>query len=290
MELRHLEQFVAVAEERHFTRAADRCHIAQSALSTSIRALERELGAKLFVRTTRPVRLTEAGEALLPQARRTLEAAQQARDAVSHAQGQVRGSVVIGHSRGPIGSWLGDYHRLHPKVNIVLEQAAAPALIDGVRNGRLDVALASVPPSHDPPGVTVVRREEVPLGIVCGQEHRLARRASAAIGNLRHERFVMVTSSHPAAPVADKFWAAADGHCSAEAADAASALELVARGFGIALMPRGWTETRRDLHWVKLTRPKPVVAFGVVISDRAPSMAVQALLEQLHGASHLVEP
>ena len=75
MELRHLEHFVAVAEERNFTRAARRLHLVQSALSVSIRSLERELGARLFERTTREVRLTDAGRVLLPEARRTLDAA-----------------------------------------------------------------------------------------------------------------------------------------------------------------------------------------------------------------------
>jgi DNA-binding transcriptional LysR family regulator len=75
MELRHLEHFVAVAEERNFTRAARRLHLVQSALSVSIRSLERELGTQLFERTTREVKLTDTGRVLLPEARRTLDAA-----------------------------------------------------------------------------------------------------------------------------------------------------------------------------------------------------------------------
>jgi len=75
VELRHLEHFVAVAEERNFTRAARRLHLVQSALSVSIRSLERELDTQLFERTTREVRLTDAGRVLLPEARRTLDAA-----------------------------------------------------------------------------------------------------------------------------------------------------------------------------------------------------------------------
>ncbi|MFD0788599.1 LysR family transcriptional regulator, partial [Micromonospora azadirachtae] len=80
MELRHLEYFVAVAAERSFTRAANRLHVVQSAVSAAISSLERELGSTLFERSAQRVDLTEAGEALLPQARATLDAAQAARD------------------------------------------------------------------------------------------------------------------------------------------------------------------------------------------------------------------
>src|SRR5262249_59501572 len=82
MELRQLEQFLAVAEEGHFTRAASRCRMSQSALSASIRSLERELDSRLFMRTTRKVELTEAGRVLLEEARRTLAAAASARESV----------------------------------------------------------------------------------------------------------------------------------------------------------------------------------------------------------------
>src|SRR3979490_507345 len=96
VELRHLEHFVAVAEERSFTRAAARIHLVQSALSVSIRSLERELGSRLFKRTTHPAELTDAGGALLVEARRTLAAAEAARDAVAAVHGGVRGTVRVG--------------------------------------------------------------------------------------------------------------------------------------------------------------------------------------------------
>nr|WP_194920636.1 LysR family transcriptional regulator [Catenulispora rubra] len=88
MELRQLEQFVAVAEERHFTRAAARVHVGQSGLSAAIAALEHELGDALFVRDNRQVTLTAAGQALLPAARRALAAAQDGRDAVAGGRGR----------------------------------------------------------------------------------------------------------------------------------------------------------------------------------------------------------
>jgi len=90
MELRQLAHFLAVAEANHFTHAASRVHLTQSSLSSSIRALERELGSELFVRSTRRVELTEAGRALLPPAQRARAAAEAGRDAVAGVRGLVR--------------------------------------------------------------------------------------------------------------------------------------------------------------------------------------------------------
>ena len=94
MDLRQLEHFLAVAEEQHFTRAARRVNIVQSGLSASIRALEEELGAPLFIRSTRRVDLTAAGRVLAEEARRVLAAAQGARDAVAAVQGLAPGAVI----------------------------------------------------------------------------------------------------------------------------------------------------------------------------------------------------
>src|SRR3954470_9087378 len=96
MELRHLATFAAVAEEGSFTRAAGRLHVVQSAVSSGVRALERELGVTLFDRTTHRVELSDAGRALLPEARRTLAAAEAARDAIHQLRGGLRGTVRLG--------------------------------------------------------------------------------------------------------------------------------------------------------------------------------------------------
>ena len=96
VELRQLATFVAVAEEGSFTRAADRLHVVQSAVSAGVRNLERQLETRLFDRSTHRVELTDSGRALLPEARATLAAAQAARDAVDEARGGLRGTVVLG--------------------------------------------------------------------------------------------------------------------------------------------------------------------------------------------------
>jgi DNA-binding transcriptional LysR family regulator len=96
VELRHLEYFLAVAENRSFTEAAKRLHVVQSGVSATIKALERELGAELFVRGPAGVLLTPAGEVLRPRARETLDAARAAKDAVNATLGSVRGTVTVG--------------------------------------------------------------------------------------------------------------------------------------------------------------------------------------------------
>ncbi len=133
MELRQLSHVVAVAEERHFTRAAARVHLTQSSLSSSARALERELGSDLFMRSTRQVELTEAGRALLPAARRAIAAAEDAHDAVAAVRGLVRGHLAIGAIQAlgqvHLPGLVARFHRTFPAVTLRLHHAGAPELV-----------------------------------------------------------------------------------------------------------------------------------------------------------------
>lgn len=148
MELRQLEYFVAVAEERHFTRAAQRMVVSQSGLSASVRALERELGAALFTRTTRSVELTGAGRALLAEATRTLAAARAAGDAVAAVQGLLRGSLSVGTEQCvnvDVGALLARFRAEHGNVEIRLRQAGSAVMAQDVADGRLDLAFITLP-------------------------------------------------------------------------------------------------------------------------------------------------
>jgi DNA-binding transcriptional LysR family regulator len=149
VELRQLEHFVAAAEAGHFTRAAGRCHISQSALSTSIRSLERELGVPLFARTTRKVELTEAGRVLLDEARGTLAAATSARNAVLAMRGLLRGSLTVGGIPTPgqldQAALLARFRDRYPAVHIRYVRDTSMALIPEVESSRLDVAFVSLP-------------------------------------------------------------------------------------------------------------------------------------------------
>ena len=149
MELRQLTHFLAVAEERHFTRAAQRVHLTQSSLSSSIRSLERELGSELFVRSTRQVELTQAGRALTPAARRAVAASEEAKDAVAGVRGLVRGQLTIGaiQLRGllDIPALLARYHRRHPAVALRLRHDSVTSLVRRTADGELELAIVDLP-------------------------------------------------------------------------------------------------------------------------------------------------
>lgn len=181
MELRQLELFVAVAEEGQFTAAARRCHLSQSSLSTAIRGLERDLGAELFLRTTRRVRLTDAGEALLGEARRTLMAAAAARAAVEQTGSELRGTLTVGGipSAGIFdqAGALAAFRRSHPAVDIRYTRTDSATLLAALAEGGLDAAFVTMP-ARLPRGVTAVPLITGHLVFICRPDHPLAGRDS----------------------------------------------------------------------------------------------------------------
>lgn len=190
MELRHLQHFVAVAEDQHFTRAAERLLVSQSGLSASIRALERELQTPLFVRTTRRVTLTPAGRALLGEAERILAQVRTAHEAVAAVQGVLRGMLALGSEQCVAGvnvaGLLATFRRQHPDVEICLRQAGSGALAEEVAAGRLDLAFV-VRTQEDTDQLRSVPLTSEPMTVLCHPSHRLA-----AARRVRHARRIWV--------------------------------------------------------------------------------------------------
>ena len=187
MDLRQLEHFVTVAEEKHFTRASERLFISQSGLSASIRALEKELEAELFDRNTRRVELTDAGQALLEESRRTLASVLAARDAVAAVQGLRRGRLRVGTEQClgavDVPRELAHFHAEHPGVELLVQQAGSARLVDEVHTGRLDVAFVAGP-TGAPEDVRFVRLASEPMTLVCRPEHELRRAGSGSTGKV----------------------------------------------------------------------------------------------------------
>ncbi|MFE9777345.1 LysR family transcriptional regulator [Streptomyces sp. NPDC005775] len=242
MELRQLEHFVAVAQERHFTRAAERVAVSQSGLSASVRALEQELRTPLFSRTTRSVRLTEAGRALLVEAERTLAGARAAKDAVDAVRGLLRGTLSVGVEQCVAGlnlpRLLAAFHREHPHMEIRLRQEGTTNLVDGVAGGRLDIAFAATVSPVEWRGELVPLARE-PMVLLCAPGHRLAPADRVGWEELAGEAFIDFHPDFGPRRAADEAFATARVRrtVALEVNDVHTLLELVREGLGIAVVP-----------------------------------------------------
>ena len=290
MELRHLEYFVSVAEERHFTRAAERLLVSQSGLSASIRALERELGAKLFVRTTRSVELTGAGRALLSEATRALASVRAAREAVAAVQGLLRGTLSVGTEQCIAGvhvpELLARFREEHPQVEIRLRQAGSAQLAESVAAGRLDLAFVALcgPP---PQGVRLLPLTEEPLILLCHPGHALAGGQEARWAELKGEALVDFQLDWGVRQLTERTFAAAgiERQVALEVNDVHSMIELVEQGLGVAVVPRHFARKPQasGLCAVPLTEgPQPVWEVSVALpAGDAASPAARKLCAYL---------
>ena len=192
VELRHLRYFVAVAEELHFTRAAQRVHIAQQPLSAAIARLEQQLGVTLLERTTRRVQLTEAGEALLEPARAALRAVDEALAAAQAAGRGEAGDLSVGLSSG---AWYGleplfdAVRERHPQLRLHVRQQSTRPLLDDLRAGRLDVAVGLC--VQDPGGLAIQRLKDEPVFLAVPGDHPLAGAEDAAWTDLGKDVFAL---------------------------------------------------------------------------------------------------
>ena len=285
MELRQLEHFLAVAEECHFTRAAHRLHMAQSGLSASIRALEVELGEPLFLRTTRQVELTQAGRALLPEARRALSSVSAAKDAVAAVQGLLRGTLSVGSLQClhvvHLPAVLARFHELHPGVEIRMRQSGNAELVEEVRAGRLD--LAFVTRQHrmaDDLRVSTLSSE--PLVLACAPDSPFATRDSVELAELAGRPFVDFNADWGTRDEVDRTLAAAgvERHVAVEVNDVHSLLDFVTFGLGVALVPQSFAVKTDRACFVGLRGDVPV-AETVVVTANTVGASASVLLDMV---------
>ena len=291
MELRHLAHFVTVAEEQNFTRAARRLHLVQSALSVSIRSLENELHTPLFERTTREVRLTDAGRTLLPEAHRTLDAAADAQAAVLDARQGLRGTLRLGmlqvvSSGFDVSSLIARFHRERPLVELSPKTApgGSAALIADVRHGTLDATFAVITAS-DMPGLTATTLTSEPVLLGCQPEHPLARRASVSLSELADEPFVDYAPGWGARTIADQLFTQAgiERSIGIEVPDASIHAALVRAGIGLAILPQSII-THAGLAAVPL-RPATTFTVAFVTTAERPQSPVTRAFAQLVAAT-----
>jgi DNA-binding transcriptional LysR family regulator len=206
MELRQIKFFMAVAEERHFGRAAERMYIAQPALSQHVRRLERELEVQLFDRSARQVRLTPAGEAFLEVAKRMSRQVDEATMAARRAEAGEAGSLGVGVHlpvAAPVLSvLLRHWNRLRPAVRPRLTSGRTGELIDLVRRRELDVALVDGPVTDRSLSSALVLEDH--MVIVLPADHPLAREDTLSFRSLSGEQFVSV-ARHSSMSLHDRF-------------------------------------------------------------------------------------
>jgi DNA-binding transcriptional LysR family regulator len=243
VELRHLEYFLAVADTRSFTQAAKRLHVVQSGVSATIKALERELGAELFVRGPAGVTLTPAGQQLRPGARATLDAARAAKDAVNATRGDVYGTVTLGTLTSidvvDLPTLLADLRSRHPGVLVQLRSARAGSagLARQLRDGDLDIAFLVF--TETPPADLHTRLvAAAPLLLVVPADHPLAERDEVRLAELAGMSFVDAPPGYGTRAVIDKAFTAAgvERTVALEVADLGTAAAYIRNGLGIGFL------------------------------------------------------
>ncbi|WP_030439276.1 LysR family transcriptional regulator [Actinoplanes subtropicus] len=290
MELQQMRYVLAVAGTGNFTRAARECRVVQSALSHQIAALERELGVRLFARTSRRVALTAAGEAFLPAARACLEAADRAAVDAAAATGEIRGRLAVGMIPTVTGldlpAVLRDFHTRHPRVRIVLRGGGSDEMVESVRAGELDVALLGLPESVRPRGVRYRALDHDRHVAVLARTHRLATRARLDLAALAGEPFADFPADTAGRAQSDLAFAAAG--LSREVAFEAMAtdliLGLIRQGLAVALLPSRFVAGLPDVVTVPLADGPTRVEY-LAWSDFNPTPAAAAFVEAAAGQS-----
>lgn len=251
MDLRQLEYFVAVAEERNFTRAAERVHISQSGVSAQIRQLERELGAELFDRSARTATLTVAGKAALKHARTALTAAAAVGQAVGEVTDLIRGQLTVGMVVGctitPLFDALAAFNRAHPGVEISLLEDNSDRLVEGVQAGTIDLALiGTATVRHDGLDALTIISERLVAAVPAG--HPLAEQRRVALRDLCAYPIVCMPPGTGLRTVLDQACAAQNLRLvialQASAADAIA--DLGARGLAVAILSESMAARYRD--------------------------------------------
>lgn len=291
MDIKKIKYFIAVAEELHFGRAAQRLFISQPPLSFHIKALEEELGVQLFVRDRHSVRLTEAGTVFLEHARAIMRMVPIAIEATRRAAQSAHGLLQIGYSGSAMFSdnilgCIANYRREHPAVEVGLYEGPTHTHIDHVRQGRCDVALVRgpLPPPVEGLNVQLIKRERLVVVVPLG--HRLAQQPHVWLSELSNERFVVFQKIVGAALnqlLGGLFsQAGIEPTVSIEATGMLSVLGLVGIGTGISILPESVTSLNYpNVACIQLADGNAQTELYVV-TPLQPSATARAFVAALH--------
>lgn len=289
IELRHLRYFMAVAEELHFGRAAERLHIAQPPLSQQIRQLEAELGFQLFYRTKRSVELTEAGQVFLQECQRLFRQLDQAIETGRQVSRGELGQLVIGFvssaAYNVLPTLLRSFRMQVPNVSLELHELTTDQQLQWLRDRRLDIGLIR-PPVEDPSFALFTILKE-PLVVALPEHHPLARQPQVSLQQLTHESFVLFPR-----PLAPGLYDQIISLCQQvnfspnvvqEAIQMQTIVSLVAAEIGVAIVPISLQNLQRTgVIYKSLQESTPKAEIAIAWRQIDASPIVKRFLETAH--------
>jgi LysR family hydrogen peroxide-inducible transcriptional activator len=286
MELHQLRYCCAVADSGSFSRAAEHCHVSQPSLSQQILKLESELGARLFDRLGRSVRLTEVGKTFLPRARAVLRELESARGDVVESKDSVSGHVSVGviptvapYFLPPV---LAAFSKRFAESAVTVVEEITPVLLERLRAGTIDIAVLALPVrGHEFDALPLLTE---PLFAALPKKHALARRTSIALRDLRKEPFLLLRDGHcfreNAVAACDR--ARISPQVVFESGQFSSLLALVGAGVGVSLVPAMAVDRRSQVRFVRISDPAVSRTIGALtLRGRSLSRAHHAFLSGL---------
>ena len=293
MELRQVRAFIVVADEASFTRAAARLNVVQSAVSAAVRTLERQLGFQLLERTTHHVELTQAGRLFLPEARRTLAAAQEAEHVLEQLRGGLRGEVRLGLIQVPQhvvvnpASLIANFRAGHPGVTVSVQTAGSVKHAEDLRRGRLDVAFVTLP-AEATTGLELYELKSEKMQLLCRDDHPMSGRDHVELAELVDEPFIETPASWGNRLATDAAFARAglSRHIAYEIGDVASFVSLVKHRLGVAIVPMSYIDLEDEIRSVPLSGDAPAIALSLAVPAghpvSAPAKALLQVAREMH--------
>jgi LysR family hydrogen peroxide-inducible transcriptional activator len=288
MELHQLRYFCAVAETSSFSRAAEQTHVSQPSLSQQIIKLEAELGARLFDRLGRSVRLTEVGRTFLPRARAVLRELEAAKGDVIERAGSVGGSICIGVIP-TIAPYLLPPHltlftRQFPQARLTVVEEITPVLLERLRAGTVDIAILALPiRGHEFESFPLLTER---LFAALPNKHKLARRASLSLTDLRAEPFLLLRDGHcfrdTAVAACDR--ARVNPQIIFESGQFSSILSMVGVGMGVSIVPEMAIGKHPNCCYVRIADHRATRTIGAaMLRGRSVTRLHRAFLDHLRG-------
>jgi LysR family transcriptional regulator, hydrogen peroxide-inducible genes activator len=295
MELHQLRYFCAVAETGSFSRAAEQSHVAQPSLSQQILKLEDELGARLFDRLGRSVRLTDLGKTFRPRARAVLRELEAAKGDVVERKDSVAGPLCTGviPTIAPyfLPSQLTSFSRQFPLAQLTVVEEITPVLLDRLRAGTVDVAILALPiRGHEFDTFPLLTE---PLFAALPPKHALARRASLSLKDLRKEPFLLLRDGHcfrdTAVAACDR--ARLHPQIVFESGQFSSILSMVGTGMGVSIVPQMAIEKNSRCRYVRIADDQATRTIGaVVLRGRSLTRLHHAFLKHLRADDNTATP